>query len=46
MEIILVGFIMSLVVSAGALTYSLVKAERWSVTTRARHLTTPIPVLD
>ena len=28
MEIILVGFIVSLAVSAGALTYSLVKAER------------------
>jgi len=28
MEIILVGFIISLALSAGALTYSLVKAER------------------
>jgi hypothetical protein len=28
MEIILIGFVISLVVSAGALTYTLVKAER------------------
>jgi hypothetical protein len=28
MEIILIGFIISLAISAGALTFSLVKAER------------------
>jgi len=33
MEIILIGFIISLAISAGALTFSLVKAERRDVTT-------------